>query len=60
MPSFDIEVKETQWCLVEIEADNLEEALEKVNDMYEKGEIVINVTHNSTDYDWEIYPLEED
>lgn len=42
MSKFNIEIIETLNHIYEIEADSLEEALEKVKDKYFNGEIVLD------------------
>lgn len=54
MKSFTIEVKETLSRVVEVNAENEEEAIEKVRNLYRTEEIILD----SEDYvDTEIFPL---
>lgn len=42
MMKFSIEVKEVLRKIITIEADSCTEALEKVEDMYQKGDIILD------------------
>lgn len=42
MMKFSIEVKEVLRKIITIEADSYTEALEKVEDMYQKGDIILD------------------
>lgn len=42
MPKFNIQVKEILRRVVEIEAETLEEAIDKVDDMWQNQEIVLD------------------
>lgn len=42
MEKFKIEIQETLSRIVELEADNIEEAISKVNEMYNNEQIVLS------------------
>jgi len=42
MPQYKIEILETSSRLIDVEADSEDEALEKVEKMYEEAEIVLD------------------
>ena len=45
METFKIEIQELLSKTIEIQAENIEEAIEKVNQMYRKEEIVLDYSN---------------